>query len=183
MAEETTAVFDHDQWKSFIKDLNKKLVEIKDGHKKYAAMLSAIVFADVVDHFKKEMGPTGKWKAWSLSYAGAIAGRIAFRRYRGRTVPLDEYAIAEQGIKPPRKPGMILQDTGRLRNSFKKTNVRRVSSGFQWFNNAKVKSGFPYAFAHNEGGPRLPRRRFMWLSEEAVTKAGEQTLNFLLEET
>lgn len=37
----------------------------------------------------------------------------------------------------------ILQDSGRLRNSFKPQNYRSVSEGILWFNNAQTKSGFP----------------------------------------
>lgn len=177
----TEVTFENKEVMDFLKNLDKKLKNIKDGNKKYTTLLSSIVYKDINQHFEKEEGSQGPWVEWSLSYAMTIAGRGAFRKIRGRTIFLDEYQVDEYGIKPPRKPGMKLQDTGRLRNSFKPTNVRRTNEGFLWFNNAKTKSGFPYAFAHNEGGGSLPKRDFMWLSNEAQEKISVQTLQFMIE--
>jgi hypothetical protein len=66
-----------------------------------------------------------------------------------------------------------------LRQSFIPTNVRAVSDGILWFNNAKTKNNFPYAFAHNTGGPKLPKRDFMWISNGALADIEQQVIKFL----
>jgi len=60
----------------------------------------------------------------------------------------DPYGSAWAGLK--RRTGRILQDTGRLRNSF---TVREITaSGF------RIGSAVQYAAFHQRGNPRLPRR-------------------------
>lgn len=155
------AEFDDKQVREFIKRLRKKLEGVKDGDKKYMGLLSAIVFADVMDHFKKQQGPDGNWKPWSKIYK--------------------EHAEKEGKIESAN----MLKWTGYLRNNFKPTDWRIEKEGPLWFNNAVTKSGFPYAFAHDndkEPRTRLPRRSFMWLSDQALDKIEVQTLAFMLEE-
>lgn len=152
----TEVTFENKEVMDFLNNLDKKLKDIDDGAKKYTTLLSSIVYRDINEHFENEEGSEGKWEQWSLYYA------IKMKK------------IGKGGNK-------ILQDTGRLRNSFKPMNVKRTSEGFLWFNNAKTKSGFPYAFAHNEGGEKLPKRDFMWLSNEAQEKISIQTLQFMIE--
>ena len=136
----------------------EKAKEAKDGGRAYAAALSSVVFADVISHFEQETGSEGPWDPWSKVYADHMG------------------KIGKGGNK-------ILQDTGRLRQAFLPTNYRKVSEGILWFNPAKTKSGFPYAYAHNEGGPKLPQRDFMYLSDEATDRIAEVTLNYVLEKT
>jgi hypothetical protein len=76
----------------------------------------------------------------------------------------------------------ILQDTGKLKQNFKPNHYRSSSKGLYWYNDAVTKSGFPYAYAHDEGGDQLPKRDFMWLSDDALEEVGNQTLQFLLDE-
>ena len=182
MSDAAEVKFDYAEWKSFLEKLNNKLKTTTQS-RTFAGIISATVFGDIIDHFDKEMGPDGKWTPWSLSYAGAIQGRIAFRTIRGKVVPLGPYQIEEYGIKPPRKPGKILQATGKLRNTITpNSNKYRVASGvITFFNNAKTKSGFPYAAAHDEGGPKLPQRRFMWLSDNGMEKIIKLTEKWLAE--
>lgn len=176
------AVLDDKIVRNFIKNLDKKTKDIKDGKKEYVGLLSAIVYSDVIKHFENESGPTGKWQQWSQSYSDAIAGKAFFRYVNGRIIRFDTKDMKKKNIpKPPRKPGQILQDTGRMRNAFKPTNWRKNSSGILWYNNAKTKTKFPYAFAHNEGGDVLQKREFMWISEMAMNKISEQTLQFMLD--
>jgi hypothetical protein len=76
----------------------------------------------------------------------------------------------------------ILQDTGRLRQTFVPTNYRAVSGGIVFFNPAKTKSGFPYAAAHDEGFAKGGKKReFMWLSEIAMEEISDSALNWLME--
>jgi len=111
--------------------------------KNVVASFSTIIYRDVMEHFKNEEGPDGPWKAWSKSYTRHMN------------------AIGRGGNK-------ILQFDGRLRQNFRPTQVRKTDKSLTWYNDAKTSTGFPYAQAHNEGGPKLPQREFMWASEKAL---------------
>jgi phage gpG-like protein len=156
MADVIYTEFDDKEVKEFLNQIDSRLKNIKGGKKEYTGLLSAIVYADVVKHFEDEQGSKGPWKKWSTSYKDKME------------------KIGKLG-------NQILQDTGRLRNTFKPTKVRKTNIGFLWFNDAKTKSGFPYAAAHDNGGDQLPQRDFMWLSDKAMDKVEIQTLQFLLE--
>jgi phage gpG-like protein len=172
----------------FLNGLNERCKELRDSaNRKVTGVLSVIAFRDIMDHFSKQEGSEGPWKQWSDSYRKTVEGKMAFRKFRsgGPTIPfnLDMMSDAQKShFKPPRKPGNILQATGRLRNSFKPSNVRSSIEGIVWFNNAKTKSGFPYAQAHDDGGETLPKRDFMWLSEKAFDDMLENIQNFMLDE-
>jgi len=114
--------------------------------------ISAVVFRNIMDHFKNESGSDGEWAAWSKSYA----------RYMNK--------IGRGGNKK-------LQFNGKLRQNFMPEKRRLLSDGIEWFNNAKTKSGFPYAAAHNYGGPKLPQREFMWVSDSALDTITEIVLD------
>lgn len=157
MADVTVAEFDNSEVIEFIKNLDRRLKDVEGGRKKYVGLLSAIVYADVINHFQKQEGSGGPWQKWSKEYK-------------------------EYMEKEGKGGNKILQDTGRLRNTFKPTNNRKVSAGILWFNNAQTKKSFPYAAAHDEGGPVLPKRDFMWLSESATEKIATQTLQFMIDE-
>ena len=152
------AIFsDVDDAVKFTKDLQKKIDSTKDGSQKFAGILSATIFRDIMDHFSTETGEDGPWTAWSQMYYEHME---------------------KQGIQGNK----ILQDTGRLRQAFLPGSYRVVSDGYLWFNPAKTKDGFPYAKAHDEGGDRLPQRSFMWLSKDAMEKISSLTLAFILDE-
>lgn len=152
----TEVTFENKEVLDFLKNIDKKLKNIKDGERNYISLLSAIVYRDINEHFEKEEGSGGKWEHWSFWYA-------------------------LQMEKKGKGGNKILQDTGRLRNSFKPMSMRKTGEGFLWFNNAQTKKGFPYAYAHDEGGDKLPKRDFMWLSEDAQEKISVQTLQFMIE--
>lgn len=117
-------------------------------------VLGVFVFQDVISHFEKEQGSGGGWKAWSKIYAEHMAKR------------------GKGGNK-------ILQDSGRLRQSFQAGQWRKKPGAVEWYNPAKTKGGFPYAAAHDEGGPKLPKRDFMWLSNTAMKKIAEACAKFM----
>ena len=152
----TEAVFEDEQFKKFLSQLDKNLSKVENGKKEFGALVASIVYADVIDHFEKEEGPKGPWKAWSATYKKMLE------------------KIGRAGNKK-------LQYSGHLRQNFKPTNFRSIQNGLSWFNNAKTKTGFPFAFAHDEGGQTLPQREFMWLSEDAAEKMAKVTLQFILE--
>lgn len=148
--------FDDAEVRKFIQGVTEKLSDVRNVKPRFMALLSSIVYRDVMDHFEQEKGPDGKWKPWSKIY------REHMRK------------IGKGGNK-------TLQDTGRLRQSFLPKNHRATKDGILWFNNAKT-GGFPYALAHDEGELGMPQREFMWLSDEAQDKISEQTLQFMLDE-
>lgn len=161
----TEAIFQDEQIQNFLKNMTKKLKNVEDGDKKYAALLSVHVFADIMNHFRQQEGSEGQWKEWSPSYKDYME------------------KIGKSGNN-------LLQWTGRLRQNFGKTSdeaakksLRISSRSFTWFNNAKVgRKDFPYAAAHDNGGSKLPKRDFMWLSDEAAEKMAKDTLAFILDE-
>jgi len=151
------ATFEDKEVADFLKSIATNLNKVKGGDNKFAGLLSAIVFRDVIGHFTQQEGSEGPWAPWSESYL-------------------------EHMKKIGRQNNMILQFTGRLRDSFRPTNFKATSEGLLWFNRAKTSEDFPYAYAHDTGGGRLPKRDFMWLSDKAVEDISEQTLNFMLDE-
>lgn len=152
MAQDVEYAFESKEARDFLRNLLKRSQDVSS--KAFAAFLSPFVFADIIEHFQDQTGSKGKWKHWS-------------KFYREHMVE-----IGKGGNK-------ILQDTGRLRGSFKPTNFRIGSDSIVWYNNAKTASGFPYAAAHDQGGPKLPQRDFMYLSDKAQDKIETATLEFL----
>lgn len=150
-------VFENKEIIDFLENLGKRLKNIKDGERRYAGLLSTIIYKDVMSHFDKQEGSDGKWDHWSYYY----------------TVKME---------KSGKGGNKILQDTGRLRQSFLPTNNRSSNEGITWFNSAITKQGFPYAWAHNEGDGNLPKRDFMWASDKAMESMTEKTLQFMIDE-
>lgn len=156
MAETLISEFDDKEVRSFINELIGKTKTVKSFGREYIGLLSAIVYADVINHFQQEQGSEGPWAKWSQGYR-------------------------EQMKKKGRSGNKILQDTGRLRQNFSPSKNRKTSSGILWFNNAKSKDGRPYAAEHDQGFGRIPKRDFMWLSDGALEKITYQTLQFLID--
>lgn len=150
------AVFKDSRVRKFMNDISNNLKDA-DKKKQFYSFLGIEVFADIIDHFENEQGPDGPWPARKNPYKSRIEGK-------GYT--------------------KILQVTGKLRQGFQPIqsggNVRKTNEGILWFNPAKTTSGFPYAYAHNEGGPILPKREFMWLSQKRLDKIGDLILKKVL---
>jgi len=146
-------VFNDKKARAFIKQISKNVKTITALEKAWVKTISPRVFRDVMDHFSKQSGENRRWKPWSKNYQKHMQ------------------KIGKGGNK-------ILQDSGRLRQSFKPTNVRKQRQGLVWFNNAKTKTGFPYAAAHDLGGSTLPQREFMWLSDKAFQDVSKITAKF-----
>lgn len=172
----TFVEFKDERIRKYLKLLNKNFFSIEKKQKAYAGAISSFIFSDIEDHFQKEMGPDGKWKDWSPTYKDIMAGKYHIRAVKGTT---RFFRIPGRDPELKQVSGNILQNTRRMFNHFQPSHWRKVSDGFIWYNNAKTKSGFPYAYAHNEGGPKLPQRRFMWLSDSALDKISRVTLRFL----
>lgn len=147
---------DDAELKKFLQNLGKA-VKDPTAVNEIVSAFSAIVYRDIAEHFSKESGPTGTWKEWSKMYA----------RHMKRT----GYA----GNK-------ILQFTGRLRQNFRPESRRVTEGSINWFNDAKTKSGYPYAWGHDNGDGKLPQREFMWLSDRAFEKMTDVVWDYLIEE-
>jgi hypothetical protein len=138
--------FNHKAVKKFFKRIRKNADEINKKDRAFWGSLSAIAFRDVIKHFEAERGPSDKWKKWSKIYREHMQ------------------SIGKGGNK-------ILQDTGHLRQNVRLADTSsRIRQGQLLYNPAKTKGGFPYAYAHDTGGPKLPQREFMWLSDKALNQ-------------
>lgn len=146
--------FDDKEVQTLISGLIKKTDAITKRDQEVIGILSSVVFRDIMQHFERGEGPDSKWKEWSPRYTKFMT------------------SIGRQN-------NQILIFNGRLRINFQPTSVRKTADGLLWFNNAKTASGFPYAAAHDEGGPQLPQRKFMWLSDSAISNIEEQIIKYL----
>jgi phage gpG-like protein len=159
MANEKVSVeFEDANVRRLLKGISTHLDEVKNGDKKYTGLVSAIVFADVMDHFQKQQGPSGPWAPWSQLY-----------KKRAQEMGRSEGSN-------------MLKMSGRMRNTFTPDKVRGTSDGPLWFNNARTRAGFPYAYWFDEDPKNKKKRPFMWLSETAMDKISDQTLEFIAEE-
>ncbi len=150
------SVFDDKEVQKFLRDISKNIK--KPGNNQMVLdAFSAIVYGDVMDHFKQEMGSKGAWQAWSTMYS-----RHMQRIGRGNNKKL--------------------QFSGRLRQNFRPENRRVTDSSINWFNNAKTRSGYPYAWGHDNGDGKLPQRDFMWLSNKAAERMAEVVWEAILKE-
>jgi hypothetical protein len=140
-----------------LRDLLKRLVdkteEISQRSRDYTVLMSGIAFQDIQEHFQKQMGPNGKWQAWS-------------ERYRKRMI-----RIGKGG-------NLILQDTGRLKGGFLPTNTKAQRQGILWVNRVK----YAATHDKGDSSRNIPPRTFTWLSDKAMKKMSKQTLLFILKE-
>lgn len=183
MATQQVVKFDDIRMRKFLKRITEKGKAAAQHREEFATLIKASIFADIMDHFDKESGPDGKWEPYSFSYEGAILGEFHFRKIAGRTVMLGgPDPNPQSGKMKKRDLGQLLRDGGDLRQSIQpKTGKHKAGrSGIMYFTDQKTKSGFPYAAAHNIGGKKLPRRRFMWLSKKAKEKILKETLQWML---
>jgi phage gpG-like protein len=144
MAANETVILDDREFQKWVQKVLKRLENPTDV-KKFVGMVGTFVFKDVMKHFDDEKGPTSKWDDWSESYKTYLRsiGRISNRK---------------------------LQFSGRMKNSFTPEKYRKNQHSLTWYNNAKTKGGYPYAWGHNYGDGQLPQREFMWLSNDALEK-------------
>jgi len=147
----TSVVFNDRKVKKMMADILKSEKEIGQRSRQYAGVLSARVLSDIFDHFKKEQGPNGSWKAWSPQYTQYMS------------------AIGKGGNK-------ILQDTGRLRSGWQPTNYTATREGFFWFNPVR----YSRAHDQGSREENLPARPFAWLSKDAMKKIADDTLQFMI---
>jgi phage gpG-like protein len=121
-------------------------------------------FQDIIEHFKNEQGPSGKWQ-----------DRSYYTEYRYAKIFDGEWKLPKGTSKAQFNIGnKILQATGTLRNSIlpSKADVKKLNNNsIQVFNNAK------YSGIHDTGGKikvfgkynaTMPQREFMWISSKGM---------------
>lgn len=143
--------FENKQWQSFLTKINKKFKDI-NNRKEFSDLVSIIAFGDIVDHFDKEIGPSGKWTKWSKIY----------RKHLER--------IGRGGNK-------ILQFSGRLRKSILPNNGKKRSNSLGILPYTNV----IYASTHQYGYKNIPARPFMWMSKDGMKRLVMATEKWLLE--
>lgn len=135
--------FRSDKAEKFFRQLQRNVDDISEHEKSFWGAIGARALRDVIDHFEKESGPDGPWKSWSKVYAER-SKKLGFSKKLQRSGRLRQTnMIAFDGAR--RKEGILIHNPAKIK-----------------------KTGFPYALAHNEGGPILPQRKFMWLSQKAA---------------
>ncbi len=141
----------------FFKNLSKNKDGISKLEKNFVVGIAAIAYKNVIRHFENEKGPNGSWKDWSPGYTKLMK------------------KIGMQDNK-------ILQFNGKLKQSINpnEPDYRTSPGRITLFTNAETSDGFPYAFAHNTGGPTLPKREFMWLDNKTQENLAKVTLGYLL---
>jgi len=147
------AIFSYDKCDKFLSKIEYNYKDVEGFGKGFVRILKLAIYKDIVEHFEKEQASGGgKWKPHSEAYAKKFSS-LGYQQ--------------------------ILQRSGHLKGGFLLNNYRLKPGSFIWFNRAKTKKGFPYAYAHNEGGPKLPRRDFMWLSRSGMRNIEDQVVRML----
>jgi len=119
--------------------------------------ISLLMRRDVIDHFDKERGPSGRWKALKKPR----------QRKRDRVARLRRRAAGKKSVKDK-----ILQDTGTLKRSFvtdSDATHAKVAVGGDKTNKKSGGRVVDYAIIHNEGLGDMEQREFMYMSK-AVAK-------------
>ena len=151
-------------WKRFLSAVQQKGRGVT---KILRAAFNLFGFKDINEHFREEEGPDGAWAKRKAStqalYAAIASGRVS-----------PPSGAARAAYNPTNK---ILQLTGLLRQSILPTNIRNVTQ-----NSIMVFANAPYGKRHDEGDAArgLAKRPFMWLSDGALNKMAQSSVDFWL---
>ena len=144
-----TFQFEDKQWQSFLKKINTKWKDIKH-RKKFSDLVTIVAFKDIIEHFKEQKGPSGKWKQRKEPYKSWIEAK-------GK--------------------GNILQVSGDLRGSLElgEGKTRSNSEGIMLFTKVKYAAkhdqgldGMPkrqFMWLSPKGMKSLVDQTLKWLSE------------------
>ena len=151
---EVTLHLDTEQWDRFLDSISGKLGLATD---RLLTLGKIHGFQDVVDHFKNEEGPTGKWSKRAKSTQDRYA-----RINAGLQNP--PAGTARAAFNPSNK---LLQLTGTLRQSIspQQGKAKKRSKGM-----VELFTEVSYASAHEYGTKNIPQRSFMWLSKSTKKK-------------
>lgn len=123
-------------------------------------LAQVIAYKEIVQHFKKNEGPEGKWPPRSES-----TEKTYREIYEGKRRPPEGY---QRGMFKP--GGALLVLSGQLSRSFSLANIRADQESVTLFNPIE------YAGVHDEGGDvtgarragHVPQRKFMWVSQQGL---------------
>jgi len=122
------------------KGLNKLVKQLTQPRATFKK-ISIVMFKDVMEHFNREEGPSGKW----LKFLNPKTGQ-------------------RQDIRPYGRGGnKLLQDTGRLKNS-----IISISTNEGAEVGTNVVYAPTHQFGNKNRN--IPQRMFLWLSEKAETE-------------
>lgn len=157
-----------------VKNFEKKIDRLENPTKIFK-IISTMAWKDVMDHFEKEQGPSGKWK--NLKYprekrqgqgsgrdkvlqdTGFLRSRTRKRAFPKRAEvfnPLKYAAVHNGGLKVPDR-------TPKTSGGYLTFRIRG-----QW-----VKTKFAKGF-------RMPKREFMWLSSGARSRIAKRFIRFVM---
>jgi phage gpG-like protein len=156
---ETTIELDTTKWDALLQRLANN---VKRSQKILRVAAQAFAFQDIIDHFKNEESPDGRWKAW------AEPTRRIYEK------------LGWLGNK-------ILQAKGYLRQSLMPGRGKIANHGTDGL---RLFTNMEYSGIHNYGGPfrafgkypaTMPKREFMWLSEGAKQKMVDMVAQLIIE--
>jgi hypothetical protein len=141
---------------------------LKRAQKILKVAVQAFAFQDIIEHFRNEEGPDGKWSPRSpaTQHRYAMINSGQWRPPKG---------MKAGSFNPSNK---LLQLTGFLRQSIIPTNIKNEGNdGVRLFATAK------YSGRHNDGTGGMPKRSFMWASESAQEKMVNMIAQMVMEES
>ena len=143
------------EWKKFD---NKLLKKLKRGDKLLRTAFFVVGFGDLIDHFKKQAGPTSKWKKRKASTQKAYRNIGSGKWKAPKGAQRRSFSTSNK----------LLQLSGDLRKSILpkqlKRKTRRIGK-----NAIALISDLKYSRDHDEGSKKkkIPQRNYMWLSGKA----------------
>jgi phage gpG-like protein len=107
----------------------------------------------------------------------AIAQRDVDQHFQNEMGPKKRWQKWSDAYALSRGTGRILQDTGALKGSVSPASFARPKSG----KITLLTSGLAYSKTHDEGdkGRNIPKRKYMWISDEAIEKMADVALKYL----
>ena len=162
---EPTVVLDLGEWQKFLTGV---LGKMRDATATLLTLSKIHGFADIIQHFRDESGPDGRWPKRAPStqerYRRIMTGEL-------RPPP----GAHRASFNPSNK---LLQLTGALRQSITPTRGQGRKRGK---NTVELFTEIQYAGVHQYGHRNIPARPFMWLSDPAKGKIVNDLLMYLVE--
>lgn len=146
-----TVRFESREWDNFIRHIDEK---VKEPTKLLRSVMFTWGFKDLDEHFRNEQGPDGRWQPRKEST------NRAYDQLGGKY----------------RSSNKILQLSGDLRKSVLPGGAQVSDKGRYAI---AVVSDPDYGGRHNEGSRGMPKREFMWLSDNAVDRMAETILTLV----
>lgn len=162
MAGEFTATLDATEWETFLKVVDGKL---KNPNPMLTAAYSTVGHADILRHFRAQVGPSGPWQERHLTTQLRDA-----KVYSGKWQP---WPGTRRSWYQPDRP--LLTFSGKMRQALLtgQKSVRNLGHGVVEAFNRMAYSG------KHDRGEGVPRREFMWFSKDAMDRMAQALLHFV----